>query len=538
MNVPAAVAAVVAPRISGEVMLLPLADLVPSSTHIQELRRARFDKKALEDLAESVRKVGVLQPIVVRPHPAPSGAVKYEIVAGERRWCAARIAGLQSIYARTAPLSDDQVIEVQLIENLQREGLHELEEAEGYGELMRLKKISAEVLAELVGKSRGYVYARTKLLALCPEARKAFYDGALDASRALLIARIGHHNTQREALKDLIDSRFGRGPMPYRDALAHIQHHYMLRLKDAPFDPEDAQIVPNAGPCAACPKRTGNQKELFGDVKYADVCTDPKCFDDKRQAHFADARKAIEAKGKKVLSGDAAKKLFPHWKSGNSHIGHGYLLLTETTYASGRPIKVGALLGKDYDPILVQHPLNGKIVEVAAESAIAKRSKNRGGVARTQHKTAKPKGPDVDEMLTERLAQLIHKNAPRQFGRTWLLDLARVVFEKLSLRDGGAIAKAFSWPVKAFGTGGYTKKLPPQANKLDERGLVLLMFLLVFATRWEREPVLRIFGVKERLVRESIIEERKKAAATAKMAAKTTSAPTAKPAAKTKPGKR
>ncbi len=492
---------------------IALSELVPSLTHIQELRRSRFDKKALDELAESIKEVGVLQPPVARP----TAGSKLEIVAGERRFLAAKLAGLKAIDVNVRELTDEQVLEVQLIENLQRENLHELEEAEGYEELMKLKKISADTVADMVGRSRSYVFKRTKLLALCPEARKAFYAGTLDASKALLIARIGHHDTQRAALKDLTQDMYGEGPMSYRDALEHVQQEYMLRLKDAPFDINDANLVPKAGTCQACPKRTGNQKELFGDVKNADTCTDPKCFDAKRQAHYSVAVKALEAKGKKVLYGDSAKKVFPHWKNGSSSLGGGYLALGDSTYVGGRHQKVKDVLDEDYEPILVQHPATGKIIEVATQQAVAKASQGPGAGARKK-KAAKPKGPaqpDIDDVLTDRLAQLIHKNAPKTFGRAWLLDLAKAVHGKLNLRDEHAIAAAWGWPRGAFASG-YRSKLPAHAAKLGDRDLVLLMFHLIFATRYGREDVLKLFGIKEQEVRDKIIEERKAARAAVK----------------------
>jgi hypothetical protein len=162
-------------------------------------------------------------------------------------------------------------------------------------------KYTAEEIAAKVGKSRSYVFARLKLCALCPEARKAFYDGNLDASKALLIARIGHHDTQRQALKDLTNSRVRpRADVVSRGAPAHPAELHAA-AEEAPFDIKDAQLVAKAGACGPCPKRTGNQADLFGDVKSADVCTDPKCFDDKRQAHYSVAVKQLEAKGKKVI---------------------------------------------------------------------------------------------------------------------------------------------------------------------------------------------------------------------------------------------
>jgi hypothetical protein len=102
-------------------------------------------------------------------------------------------------------------------------------------------------------------------------------------------------------------------------------------------------------------------------VKSADVCTDPKCFDDKRQAHYSVAVKQLEAKGNKVIAGDAAKKAFPHWDSQSTYsrdqMQGGYVRLDETTYATGRGRKVSDILGDDYKPVLIQHPGTGQVVK-------------------------------------------------------------------------------------------------------------------------------------------------------------------------------
>jgi ParB/RepB/Spo0J family partition protein len=521
MNAPAPSAALAHPTIE----MLLIGAIRPSGTHIQALRRSRFDAKLIQELAESMKPpVGVLQPILVRPL---NGG--HEIVAGERRWLAAKEAGLTEIPATVRELTDEQVLEVQLIENLQREGLHELEEAEGYEELMKLKKINADAVADMVGRSRSYVFKRTKLLALCPEARKAFYGGLLDASKALLIARIGHHDTQRAALKDLTESRFGDGPMSFRESQEHIQRKYMLRLKDAPFDIDDANLLPKAGACQACPKRTGNQKELFGDVKSGDVCTDPKCFDEKRQAHYAGARKALEAKGKKVLYGEAAKKVFPFWVNGSSSMGGGYVALSDNTYVSGKNCKVSAVLGEDYEPILVQHPATGKIIEAATQQAVAKalagpgKRKTRSSSARSREAEG---APDVDEQLLERLVKLIHEKAPKEFGKAHLQVLAKRLLSHLNTRatrapGRGAAVGAGRSPRSTAAATTAARRCRPRRLKLDVRGLTLLMFELVFlADRYHRKQMLTLFGINEAKTRELIIEERKAAAKAAREAAK------------------
>lgn len=137
---------------------LPVSEIQTSRTHVQALRRARFTEEGLADLAASVKETGVVQPIIVRPVDE-----QHEIVAGERRWRAAVMAGFDTIPAIVRDLTDEQVLEVQIIENLQREELLPLEEAEGYRELMNLKGIAAEDVGDLVGKSRSWVYGRLKL---------------------------------------------------------------------------------------------------------------------------------------------------------------------------------------------------------------------------------------------------------------------------------------------------------------------------------------------------------------------------------------
>lgn len=409
---------------------IALAAITPSTTN----PRKRFDAKALEELADSIKKYDVLQPILLRPNGGPG---KYELVAGERRFRAAKAAGLADIPATVRTLTDAEVLEVQVIENLQREDLHELEEAEGYEQLLKCahpdgSKYSVDEIAAKVGKSRSYVFARLKLCALCPEARKVFYAGDIDASKALLIARIGHHDTQRQALRDVTAGEYGRGPMSYREAHQHILQTYMLQLKSAPFDIKDEKLLAKAGACGPCPKRTGNQADLFGDVKSADVCTDPKCFDDKRQAHYSVAVRELEAKGHKVISGAAAKKAFPQW-DGHSEwmrgqLQGGYVKVEDNTYANGRSQKVSALLGPDYEPILIQHPGTGQIIKVATQQAItaaaSKASKQRKGSTSTRSRAPAERKKSADVIFRERLFAAILPKLPEALGKAELQRLA------------------------------------------------------------------------------------------------------------------
>src|SRR5262245_11645518 len=174
---------------------IPMELLRPSQTESQLQRRKYFDKTELDELTESVKTFGVLQPIIVRRIPSEQAAgvtvpEYFEIVAGERRMLAAKLAGHVRIPANVLELNDQQVLEVQLIENLQRADLHPMHEAESYDELVHKYRHPIEEIYSKVGKSRTYVYNRMKLLALSTKARKAFYSGEISASVAEKLARV------------------------------------------------------------------------------------------------------------------------------------------------------------------------------------------------------------------------------------------------------------------------------------------------------------------------------------------------------------
>lgn len=146
--------------------------------------RKDFDEKALSELAESIEQHGVLQPLVVRPLATGS----YQLVAGERRWRAARIAGLTEVPVVIKELTDEEVIEIAMIENLQREDLNPLEEALGYRYMMDELKITQEQAAEKVGKSRPAVANALRLLKLPNEVQEMVKNNLISPghARALL----------------------------------------------------------------------------------------------------------------------------------------------------------------------------------------------------------------------------------------------------------------------------------------------------------------------------------------------------------------
>ncbi len=292
-----------------------LSLIAPSLTN----PRKTFNQVRLQELADNIKASGVHTPVLVRMLPGHRAAdtersVIYELVAGERRYRASEMAGVDTIPALIRPLTDDQVLEIQLVENLHRDDLTAMEEAEGYEALMEHSGITADQLADKIGKSRSYVYGRVKLLDLCSEARVSLRDGDIDASRALLVARIPDHKLQLKAMKDIVAGvgyHGDREPMTYREAQAHIQRTFMLKLSDAKFKITSVDLVPVAGSCKTCTKRTGHDPDLFSDVKGADVCIDPPCFHKKEEAHRSLQVEAAKAKGQTVIAGKEALELKP-----------------------------------------------------------------------------------------------------------------------------------------------------------------------------------------------------------------------------------
>ena len=150
--------------------------------------RRLFAEAELDGLAQSIREKGIVQPLLVRP--VADAAADFELVAGERRWRAAQRVGLHEVPVVIRPLGDSEVIEIALVENLQREDLSPLEEAEAYSRLTREFGRSQAGLAEAVGKSRSHVANTLRLLSLPAPVRKSLEEGVLSAghARALLAA--------------------------------------------------------------------------------------------------------------------------------------------------------------------------------------------------------------------------------------------------------------------------------------------------------------------------------------------------------------
>jgi len=352
--------------------------------------RRTFDDAKLKELAASIKEKGILQDIIVRPV-----GKDFEIVCGARRFRAAKLAGLTAINVRIEKYNDKQALEAQVIENLQREDVHPLEEAEGYEALMKKHGYKdVKDIAAKVGKSATYIYGRLKLCELIPENRKFFYEGKFSPSVALLVARVPKE-LQKEAGKNIAkDEIYGCGnePMTYKDAKEYVEEQFMLQMKEASWDPKEKGLGGKIS-CLECSKRTANSKELFADIQGADRCTDPGCFNAKKQALIQRKMAELKKSGKNLLPADQVENAL--------HYGSNFIKLEDTQWINHKQVtyKDLAKKAKDADILYAIRPDNGKVVELITKPEAARILKKLG--IKDGSDDTKTRGEKVAEHKTE-----------------------------------------------------------------------------------------------------------------------------------------
>ncbi len=457
--------------------------------------RKRFDPAYLAELGKDIKAKGFAQAVLVRPLPPermqesfedrqPGDPLPtHELVCGECRHRSAELEDIEDMPVMIRRLSDLQAFELQLTENLKRKDLHPLEEAEAFQELIDKHGLSVVDIAAKFEVSTAQIYVTLKLLELTPECRTELYAGKLTRSTALLVARSPAH-LQAQIAKDIMRAGVDGEPMTYRAAVRHIHDRYMLQLSAAPFDIKDATLVPKAGACPACPKRTGSNKDLFEDVKSADTCTDPKCFDQKKVAHVERVAKAAAAKGQTVIMGKEAKELIPNDYS----LPKGYKLLDDKEYIDGKYTSVRSAIGKENlpTPVLIVHPHTNKLVEALPVDQASKL------LASAKRKKTADKAPNERELKTQydqgwhqRTLTAMHQALMAGKMQAMGVDVARHIAIRY-LHDcadhDDHIAKLFNVPKVAQkdGIGEFIKTCPAQH-------VAPLLLLLMVADELENE---------------------------------------------------
>jgi ParB/RepB/Spo0J family partition protein len=437
----------------------------------------------LEELAESIRSHGVINAILVRPLPGG----RFGLVHGERRWRSAQLAGLATIPAMIRDLTEVQVLEIQLVENVQREDVHPLEEADGYQLLITKHGYTVDKIVEKTGKSKAWVYGRLKLCSLAKLPRQAFLDGKLQPSIALMIARIPTQKLQEAATRGVLGAGdygdyeaagVGRGtvdrqqePLSTKAASAFIQRHFMLRLELAKFDITDRTLVPTAGACTDCTHRTGNQRELFADVATPDVCTNPPCHDNKTAASFQRAAAEAKERGVEVIAGKKAEGLFHEDHRGQQQLSHqakdkyfdpkDELGHDVWTNYNKNPPTWSKALGKDLanvPRVLVQDG-TGAARELLDKSAAVKLLKEKGALPKPGRETDSRAGEERKRLAAMKRRREVVYAGLRAVARkqaevfvdgvgpkaaTWWRWVASALATSLNVDDQVTVARAFA----------------------------------------------------------------------------------------------
>lgn len=305
---------------------IPIAEIKPSLTN----PRKTFDLASLRDLEASIQAAGIHTPLVVRKFfvvPGDDLVSHFELVAGARRLEAAKRAGLETVPCEIRELNDEQARELQIVENLQRDDVHPMEEAEAY---RALGVEHPEDIARRVGKTAAYVAQRLKLLDLLEPAQLLFGERHMTLEHALILATLGAAD-QEKALRHMIDigERWKDKPLAevvdarrkdYTQGLGsedgaarliriseselrgYVRTNVMLDLGKAPWSLDDAELVPEAGACATCPKRTGGNPALFAELTAEEnQCTDAACFELKHKTFVQITTERAKEAGEPLL---------------------------------------------------------------------------------------------------------------------------------------------------------------------------------------------------------------------------------------------
>lgn len=273
-----------------DLKLVQIDDLIPSPTN----PRKTFFKQSLMEMSESIKQIGIIQPPGVRKHKTEKG--KYEIIYGERRTRAAKIAGLKVIQVLVKELDDAQVLDLQVTENLCREAVPPLEEAEVLKYYYDNKHFTVEEIALKMGCSVGRIYSRIKLNNLIDELKEMLNSGELNVSVAIFISSLPH-DVQRSIIQTFnVDVNDNYIIPNLNEIRALIRKGFMLYLSDAIFDIKDENLVKAVGSCINCQFNTSCNKSLFPELERSARCVNRPCFDNKTITHAKIEHEAYKSK--------------------------------------------------------------------------------------------------------------------------------------------------------------------------------------------------------------------------------------------------
>lgn len=426
----------------------------------------------LEGLAESIRQRGLLQAIVIRgkTDAGPvmvNGSPGFEIVAGERRWRAVQLIGSAQIAANVVEADDREAAGIAAVENMQREDLDPLDEAFEVTRLLEAwrtdDRMPYDEVAARLGRTRRFVRDRASLTNLIPRVRKMLRDQAspLALPRALVLARLPA-GMQEQILRDAA-WLLSRTP---QEMEARIAEQWLMVLSSAPFDREDPDLVPKAGKCSACPKRTGHDAELFPSLKKQDRCLDAKCFGAKLDANMERAKAAAKEEGLLLVSRDYSS----HVPKDALRSGDWYMARAQDPGAKQALVVDGADRGKRlYVTLQRSTGGTGKLSEAEKARRNADREKKR--VQR-----------ELVEATLEAALEKVIKLAPIKEGVDgpgirWLRVIAREMLERMEWNLIPPVGMAMGWKPEKRQYGGMDWRVEG-AKRIAEMGAKDLLLLM------------------------------------------------------------
>ena len=425
---------------------LPLRSIQESKTN----PRRQFDEAKLAELADNIRLHGVLQPVLVRPLPGGE-AGEYELVAGARRYRASQLAKRETIPATIRELTDTECLELQLIENLQRADVHELDEARGYAALMQLQPetYTVETLAEKIGRSEKYVYARLRLLQLVDEVQQAFYTGKLTVAHAFEIARLTPADQRRALAECFPGHRTTAALLKDRKAEAAtvrqlrewIEREVHLDLTNAPFDTEDDQLLPVAGSCLRCPKRTGSNPLLFPEAigPKKSICTDRACYRAKVEALVQLRVKPFEDSGQKPLRLSQA----PSWQAN----GHKADVLYSGQYHTAKK----AECPHTEPAVVIDGTSAGTVLHVCRDEKCPVHAQSTRYQPTPEERAARAKealAERVEKQTRLRILDAVRRKLPGTLARADLEMVALDYFRRLGHDNHRRVCRVYQWEEK------------------------------------------------------------------------------------------
>ena len=238
-------------KMNKEVVMVRISDIIPNRFQ----PRLTFDEEALNELANSIKEHGIIQPLILRDLGS-----KYEIIAGERRYKASQIAGLTEVPAIVGSMDDQTSAELALIENIQRKDLSAIEEAKSYKIILDMGNFTQDQLAKRMGKSQSTVANKMRLLSLTNEVQMALMNNLISERHARCLLQVKDADKQKEVLNKIITER-----MNVRDTDTYIKNMLGIKLEELPL--VEAPVMPNS---IELPKM-----DIYNEKKVSELSTPP-----------------------------------------------------------------------------------------------------------------------------------------------------------------------------------------------------------------------------------------------------------------------